>query len=679
MATGTSILMKEMTYTRAKINILIKALKHHLRIEFTEKNINYNFSKSGDNVISVKDEFENKLDNNLTKEDKEKLLKQLEKMLIQDKKKNKIDPKILLSVKRDFKRFLASDFKAIDKPSKREEQDFTLEQRTRRKELTQKILNNIENGLKGNVLNDMELEEYSNLVKTNRLERIELLQGKTQDKVKDTTIQAFESFFKIPIDNDIDLSAKESKIINEDFYKTYFPNYELIASFEHNDEEVEKIDVKGNVLTTKRGGNHTHNIISAKNKETGEFDYTKQKRELIKQQLLKEFSTLETREDFSKWYFDSYFELVNIPEDFLNLKTTEEKIEYIIGTPTKSQTPIQQIRFGAIYQNIVFDFVNNHQIFKDRDLKAEKFINMGNTREEIFENKRRLSAEDKNHLNKDVFNGYEITKENTKKTEEYIKILEDKNNKLEKQIEENETLYNEIKEEAIKEANEENTKLIEQNKTLREDIKLIEQEKEDASDSLVAYKELIDKEQDNYATEKREEINKELKPLKNELIYARQEREEIIDFKKDPINKLALDFIRDDENNPLFEKFKELRVNQKEFSAFKEHFKITDDIEYWGNLLEEDKKEIKEEARKQISNQLNEINKEETQKLTDKHLDLTEKNKSLLTENFSKLTENRNLKKEIDTNTIMLNKQKKYVQKLQYIEQMKINLSKKII
>lgn len=363
--------------------MLKKALKHHLRIDFTEKNINYNFSKSGENVISVKGSLTEEIGANLSNEDKAILLEDIKSMLIQDEKKNKIDPKILLSVKRDFKRFLASDIKAIDKPSKREEQDFTLEQRTRRKELTQKILNNIENGLKGNVLNDMELEEYSNLVKPNRLERINLLQGKTQDKVQDTTIQAFESFFKIPVDNDIDLSAKESKIINEDFYKEFFPNYELIASFEHNDEEVEKIDeAKGNV-SIKKGGKHAHNLLSARNKITGEYDYTKHKRNLIKEQLEKEFSILETREDFSKWYFDNHFELVNIPEDFLNLKTTEEKIEYIIGTPTKSQTRIQQIRFGAIYQNIVFDFVNNHQIFKDRDLKAEKFINMGNTRRNI--------------------------------------------------------------------------------------------------------------------------------------------------------------------------------------------------------------------------------------------------------------------------------------------------------
>lgn len=661
MATNTSILQKSMTYSRAKIKMLIKSLKHSLRIEFEEKNYNYNYKKSGENVISSNKFLKETFGKNLTKKEKENLLKQLIKTYIEDVKPNKIDPKILLSVKRDFKRFLKSDIKAVAKPSATEKKNFTLEQRQRRRDLTQKILNHIEDGLKGNVLTNEELDEYSKLVKPNRLARLDLIKDKTQDKTTDNTIQVIESFFKIPIDNDVDLSAKESKIINEDYFKKFYPNYEVIASFEHNDELVEKVDIRNDKTIIKQGGNHTHLFISAKNKLTGEFDYSKQTYNLVKNQLLKEWEKLETRDDFAKWYYDSYFELDNIPNGFLDCETIDEKIVYIIGEENKSKLKIQQLRLGIINQNIIFDFVNNHQIFKDKDLQASKYLNMGNTREEIFENKRRLSSEDKNNLNKKNYNGYDLNKENIKKLEELAKnlteeleikdeLLEETKTEL-KNVEETLKQYKQqIKDEALSE--------------IQNEINLKNTKLNELNDEIKSFKENEDKNKQEIISKNEVEINK----TKDDLFYLTQEKEEIEKFKNEDENNTVLKMLRDETDEDI-EKFKFLKQNKEEYKFFQELEKY-DDISTYGDLLLKRKQELEDEAREDIKGELQTINQEETKKLNDE-IKLLEATKSSLNSSSVDLSiQNKEQIKKINKNRTLLKQQEKRLNDIEYIEKL---------
>lgn len=666
MSKSVSIYQSELTFSKNKINQLIKSIKHSMRIDYEEKNINYNYDKSGENKIFIyngNDELQGIQGKDLSFEKRELLLQQLENLLIENEYQV-MDAKVLSNLKRDFKSALKTDEDAIKKRKPRDEH-LTNEQLTRRKELTEKIFKYLNDGLKGNVLKDKEMLEYLELVPKKRFDKVLKIKNENLNKQSfdNKTIQAIESIFKIPVENDVDLSAEESRIINEDFYKTHFPNYEIVASFEHNDEKLEKLDIKGNVLSVKVGGDHTHNFLKAKNKLTGEYDYSKTKYNLVVEQLRKEWDGLETKEDFKNWYFNSYFELENIPEDFLNLKTEEQRIKYLIGDLTKKDkryVKTQNKRFGTIYQNIVFDFVNKHHIFKNRGLKAEKFLFMGDTREEIFKNKNKLSLQDKNLKNKRDFNGLELAKENTQKMEEYIKILEDKNNKLDKSIEklENqvadyERTINEIKDEALKEVN--------------EDLEIIK-------DKIKKSNENLTKLEEDYKNKKTELENK-LSPLNNKLFDKTREKEEIEKFLNEPTNKLAMDFLKDDEENPLFSKFKELKINQKEFKAFKEVYKITDDVEYWGNLLNDKKNEIEAEARNEIYNKISELRKDETEKVKKEILDLNENFSSLSSNLLNKSIELTSTNRKIKENDEKLNKQIKYIKKIDYIENMKKNLT----
>lgn len=676
MATNTSILQKSMTYSRAKIKMLIKSLKHSLRIEFEEKNYNYDYSKSGENVISTNQILKetNKLlketfGKNLTREEKENLLNQLIETYIEDVKPNKIDPKILLSVKRDFKRFLKSDIKAIAKPSSTEKKNFTLEQRQRRRDLTQKILNYIENGLKGNVLTNEELDEYSKLVKPNRLARLDLIKDKTQDKTTDNTIQIIESFFKIPLENyDAYLSARECKIINEDYFKKFYPNYDVIASFEHNDEILEKVYIRNNKRITKEGGNHAHSFISAKNKLTGEFDYSKHTYNLVKNQLLKEWEKLETRDDFSRWYFDSYFELDNIPLGFLNCETIDEKIIYIIGEENKSKSKKQQLRLGIINQNIVFDFVNNHQIFKDKDLKATKYLNMGDTREKIFENKRRFQEEDKNKKNKSVYNGYNLMKENIEKLEELSKNLEEQ---LENQTEELE-----IKDELLEDTKTELENVKEKLNQYKQQIKdeaLNEIQNEinskntklnELNDEIKSFKENKDKKKQKIISEN----EKEIKKTKDDLSYLTQEKEEIEKFKNEDENITVLKMMRD-ETDENIEKFKFLKQNKQEYKFFQE-LQNYDDFSTCQDEIFKRSQKMDDEAREISRKNQEKINEEEIKKLNDEIKSLEATKSSLNSSSVDLSIQNKEQIEKINKNRTLLKKQEKRLNDIKYIEKL---------
>lgn len=569
MSKSVSIYQSELTFSKNKINQLIKSIKHSMRIDYEEKNINYNYDKSGENKIFIyngNDELQGIQGKDLSLEKRELLLQQLENLLIENEYQV-MDAKVLSNLKRDFKSALKTDEDAIKKRKPRDEH-LTNEQLTRRKELTEKIFKYLNDGLKGNVLKDKEMLEYLELVPKKRFDKVLKIKNENLNKQSfdNKTIQAIESIFKIPVENDVDLSAEESRIINEDFYKTHFPNYEIVASFEHNDEKLEKLDIKGNVLSVKVGGDHTHNFLKAKNKLTGEYDYSKTKYNLVVEQLRKEWDGLETKEDFKNWYFNSYFELENIPEDFLNLKTEEQRIKYLIGDLTKKDkryVKTQNRRFGTIYQNIVFDFVNNHQIFKNRGLKAEKFLFMGATREEIFKNKNKLSLQDKNLKNKRDFNGLELAKINTQKREEYI-------NKLENQVADYEETIKDFKEMALEEVKGELETLTTEKTNIKKDIQKLTQTKQDLDDSLVGYQDLIDKEQDDYALNKRIEIDNKIKDY------------------KDTLNKEL------EESKAKVEGYKEVIKS----SNYKEYLKYNDNLEY-GALNEDlDKKAFNEAYKK---------------------------------------------------------------------------------
>jgi hypothetical protein len=573
MSRGVSILFKEMTHTLNRSGVLMSSLRHHLRMFYQGKNHNMDFSLCGKNKTRINENGVSKLVEINSEEDKQKYFDLLFNMLLEDpNQETHIDPLVLRNLKRDFKSFEKTDLKNIMKPSKSQSEKFTLEERKRRLELTKKINEYLNNGLKGNILKDKELLEYWQLVNDKRFEKVRILNNSTKKEFNENTIQSFEMFFKIPSDNGVDLSAEESRIIIEDFYKKNFPMYEIVSTFEHNDEKVQKIYEKNGKIEIKEDGDHTHAVLSCKNKFTGKFDYTKQKYNFVKNELKSQLERLETKEDFEKWYIDKYFEFKEeAPIGFLELDNIEDKIVFLIGEETKTSFASQALRLGIIYQDTVFDFVNEHKIFNDKDIHAEKYIKMGETREEIFENKRRFSEEDKNGKNKELFTGDKLKQENAEKLEEHNKELEDTIESLE---------------EVIKEEREEKFKNIDNE---------LEEYKETKTNEIKQDIEKLETEKDNVSTG--------LKEVKKELTELDTKKEELnickVELEK-PENKLILDYSRGQNNSGELEKFKQFKEMKQDtnFEDYQEYLRVNDK-DYFAET-QKVYEEMKEEAKPRI-------------------------------------------------------------------------------
>lgn len=85
------------------------------------------------------------------------------------------------------------------------------------------------------------------------------------DSESQLNTRVISTIFKIPNHNKTPLSGEEQQEILNDYYKTNFPNYEVIYSVIHKDEI----------------NDHVHNMIDGKNQKTNKFDFVQNQYEYI--------------------------------------------------------------------------------------------------------------------------------------------------------------------------------------------------------------------------------------------------------------------------------------------------------------------------------------------------------------------------------------------------------------
>ena len=367
----TSIFFRELTYSNSNIKKMEASLKHSLRID--NDNINWNSSLSGNNTIKIFNETTQQFDI-FTKEE------------IAENKQNILDT-FLLENEEQIKtqKFNRDTINATKKIHSRFKEAFTRYAKTKNKNIEEtnlfnKLLEEIKTkNITANYV-DTIINEFKNIKvksynsKLKRLEEFKLyLEQNKQDNSKevygDNKIRYIETIFKIPNLNNIELSAEETTRIAEDFYKEHFKEFKIKMIFEHKDEISNFYKNNKKIVKTKKElGQHSHLFLRTTN-----YTATKYKKIF---DYLKDTKLLEIAE-----------------------------VEKLIGTNDNQQTKEQKKNMGFYYQEIIYDFANNHSIFKSKNLLAQKYVNLSNDEVVRNEVKNEMSREGRKKTQDRLHNG----------------------------------------------------------------------------------------------------------------------------------------------------------------------------------------------------------------------------------------------------------------------------------
>ena len=410
----TSIFYREVTYSGKNSGKMVNSLKHSLRItnELESYNINWDKEKSTENILNRYNENEIIDTTNEIESIKLSILDDIMVEYNNDIEEEKLERNI---ANKDKKK-LSNMFNSFGRYAK------TAQKNNNKKELD----------FWNNVIEKIKNKEFSEETLRDSIEIIETFEGKTKEskikKLKDyykffiemndkknqkklfdsKKIRMVESIFKIPITNNIELSTEETRIILEDFNKKYFNEYDMVLSFEHKDEvyNIYKDSKNGEIKETKNQlGNHTHLFTKTFNKITKEYDYTEKKHQVIR--------------------------------DFMSKKgLNDEEIDEKIGK-VGNQSGLQSKNLGVFYQDLFYEYVNNHSIFKDKDLNAVKFANYTKDEQISHYIDQQKTHDGMKKTHKNIHNGATLKLEYSEQLEkinkEKEKAIENNNDKIRNQ------------------------------------------------------------------------------------------------------------------------------------------------------------------------------------------------------------------------------------------------------
>jgi len=285
-----SLFASTITYTNKQLAKLSKSLKHSLRVEEEEfMNKNYREDMSVNNLLELYKYNQERKQDKLNLEDKKSLLSFVENLINQNKQiekdklpNNKIDPKDSQMRSKSLK-YLNTNI---------QDKEF--------KKLLNKFTETPNEDNKDNLINHFKTLDTKKAVEKNLhkyigvIEKIGNAKSRSEasklsyDPNKHTRTEFVEMVIRIPLHNEVSkIKSEEFMEYNKDFYKKYFPQYNIVVAAAHNDE-LHKEKYKHNQeegYERKLIGQHSHVFVDTKNQETGKFDYYRQQHELIKSYL----------------------------------------------------------------------------------------------------------------------------------------------------------------------------------------------------------------------------------------------------------------------------------------------------------------------------------------------------------------------------------------------------------
>lgn len=415
---STTMLMKSIKWTNQKRHQSHKSLKHTLRIskQDVKKYFEWNEDLSHLNLISLngnitklnskdgqeiydsvlakiqndENHYNNKQTNNQVNISKEKLKKndlkrKIKKYMIDlnEDAWKKIDSNSFLEIEEYIKIIEASDLK-------RQKQKIS------------------------------QLQEYINLHNKYDVKNI-----KAKKKNSNAT-EMVEVFFKFPNHNEIsEVSSEEYINTIENYFKSYFKDYEIFFTVFHGDEKLED----------KKYGEHPHIFLNARNSKTGEYDFAKRQTELVNSYLKNKNKSL-SQENQHKLF--------------------PNKLDYT-----------QMKALGEIWQEIFYGYVNKNLLAK-KGIQAE--VKEKTEEEKALREQIRKDA----HKPKEEreFNLYKQALEEKKYLQSHNKELTAVNKNLKSTNENTKAVITKVRAEK-KELSRENQKLSIENKHLKKENSII--------------------------------------------------------------------------------------------------------------------------------------------------------------------------------------------------------------
>ena len=405
----TTMIFKNIKFTQKKIKQLNKSLNHSLRIKtkFTKK-MEWNSEFSDKNLIMIDDEI-----TSLNTYDNKKLIRK-----IKDKIKKKKDnyeknnenigdvsemKKRRTEIKKLLKKYLQNtDFWGnIDNPGTEIDENY--------------IVSYIENSdLKRKKSKINQIREYCKLHNS-------LINSKRQKSVKlrEDTTQVVEMFFKFPSHNKInEISGDEYLNHFNNFFKTYFKDYEILLNVYHHDEQLRDENI----------GVHPHIFISGYNEQTQEYDFVKKQIEFVNKYITSNKKDIE---------------LLKYPLDFEKSKILGELFQEIFYRYTNTNL----LKKHNIKSEILEDTEKRKEqrrILKEESKKPKEkrsFNLFTQSLEELERSKKELDtlkskkvscSQDIDDINTQLQQKNELLKEKIERVEYYDKIKEN-NNELQKE------------------------------------------------------------------------------------------------------------------------------------------------------------------------------------------------------------------------------------------------------
>ncbi|MDF1876032.1 hypothetical protein JHD48_09815 [Sulfurimonas sp. SAG-AH-194-I05] len=358
-------------YTTKKLAKLAKSLRHSFRVEIDgESSISYKEDSELLNKILFNGETEEYLQdlNEMTPENYLDLIDNIIKLNMKKEyeveklKKVKLDPKDSQMRSKSLK-YLTSNI---------QDEEF--------KKLLEKFSNTPNIKTKNDLIIKFETLDTKKATEKNLykyisvIEKIGKAQGRREAKLSTDKVEFVEMVVKIPYENNItDISSEDMLLYNQDFFKKYFPDYDILVGVSHNDElhqmkkpeNIEKWEKEHKKkYEVGESGNHSHLFITTKNNKTGEFDYWNQQH-LVVSQYLRDMGHSE--------------------------EVITEDIGYIDDKGIRHQTLTQVKNQGKNLQEFLYQDINNN-LFNGKDYNAVLgFNDLSITQKQSMEQDKRKS------------------------------------------------------------------------------------------------------------------------------------------------------------------------------------------------------------------------------------------------------------------------------------------------